>query len=163
MFPSSIFLQNLLPEIHPFRDKTFFHTINNIIMKAILFMLPFLIFAACTGQAQQKVTFKNVDAATFKQLTESGNGIILDVRAPEELEEGFIPDAINYNYYEDDFESKLNTLDKQKEVYVYCAGGGRSSDAASMLVKKGFTKVYNLEDGFDDWKRKGLPVSKPKN
>lgn len=142
----------------------FLHNINHIIMKTILFILPILVFTACHNtQAQQKINYKNVDSATFRELAESGKGIILDVRAPEELEEGFITNSINYNYYEDDFETRLNSLDKTKEIYVYCAGGGRSSDAANMLIKKGFTKVYNLEDGFDDWKKRGLPVSKPKH
>ena len=125
---------------------------------SIIFAL--FIFAGCANsQTQQKGTVEHVDAPKFKQLVETKKGIILDVRTPKEFAAGYIPGADNIDIYEDNFESEIGKLDKSKEVYVYCHAGGRSSDAATMLQQKGF-KVFNLEDGFSDWKQKGYPISK---
>ena len=41
---------------------------------------------------------------------------------------------------------------------MYCAGGGRSADAAEILVKKGFKNVVNLTGGFSAWKKANLEI-----
>jgi rhodanese-related sulfurtransferase len=103
---------------------------------------------------------KNVDAERFNELVQSGDGITLDVRTPEEVSEGYIPSAIALNFQSEDFEEKISQLPKEKEIYVYCKVGGRSSKAAELLNNKGFTKVYQLENGIDGWKEKGFPITK---
>ena len=124
---------------------------------SLIFISMFFLAACANSQTQQKPTVENVDALKFKQLVEAKKGIVLDVRTAEEFSEGYIPTATNIDIYEDDFESRVSKLDKSKEIYVYCQAGGRSSDAAKMLQNKGY-KVYNLEDGFSDWKKKGFPI-----
>ena len=113
------------------------------------------------SRAQQKGIIEHVDAARFKQLVDAGKGIVLDVRTPDEVAEGYIKGATFIDFEEDGFEKRISQLDKSKEVYVYCAGGGRSSIAATKMQKMGFVKVYNLEDGFEDWRNKNFPVAKP--
>jgi rhodanese-related sulfurtransferase len=44
---------------------------------------------------------------------------------------------------------------------VYCAGGYRSSIAASLLRAHGFARVADVLGGFDGWRASGLPVNKP--
>lgn len=112
-----------------------------------------------TGQSQDVV--EKVNAEKFKQLVESGEGIILDVRTPEEVNQGYINGASTINFYDEDFESKLNMIQKDKPVYVYCKAGGRSSQAAELMKKNGFKKVYNLEGGINAWMGKGFAVAKP--
>ena len=127
-----------------------------------IILISCLMLTGCAnGQSKQtKGTIEDIDSKRFKELSDTGNGIILDVRTPKEVAEGFIPGAIHIDIYEDDFEQRINKLAKEKPVFVYCAAGGRSSDAAEILQKNGFGKVYNLEDGFHDWKKKGFPVVK---
>lgn len=125
----------------------------------LIFVSLFLLAGCANSQTQQKATIENVDASKFKQLVEAKKGIVLDVRTPEEFSEGYIPTATNIDIYNDDFDTRVSKLDKSKEIYVYCHAGGRSSDAANILQKKGY-KVFNLEDGFSDWKEKGLPIVK---
>ena len=48
-------------------------------------------------------------------------------------------------------------------VFVYCAIGVRSHDAAVMLRKTGFTEVYDLKGGIINWKLDGLPIIKGKD
>ena len=103
---------------------------------------------------------KNVDSGTFKKLVDSGQGIVLDVRTVREVAQGHIPNAAVADIYQSDFVKKINQLPKDKEVYVYCTVGARSSQAAQVLVNNGFKKVYNLNGGIIDWARNGYPLEK---
>jgi len=82
------------------------------------------------------------------------------VRTPGEVEDGHIPSMINIDYYGNDFESNVSTLDKDAAICVYCRSGKRSASSATILHKQGFTKVYNLLGGFNAWKSSGLPIVK---
>ena len=122
-----------------------------------------IMLSSCNNnQAQQSVSVKeNVDAKTFKELVDAGKGIILDVRTPEEVSEGFINNASTINLYDDDFNAKINLIQKDKQIYVYCKSGGRSSEAAELLKKNGFSKIYNLMGGISEWENNGFPIVKP--
>ena len=128
-------------------------------MKKYLLLPVIMLTILCCTQSQpaQEGQVINVNATEFKKLVDAGKGTILDVRTPEETSEGRIAGAVIIDFQTPDFSNQISKLDKSKEVYVYCEGGGRSSDAAQMLRKKGY-KVYNLEDGFADWKRMKFPV-----
>ena len=91
---------------------------------------------------------------------ESGQGLVLDVRTSQEVSQGYIPEAIVIDIYDGDFEEKIKVLPKDKEIYVYCASGVRSMQAAKILQKNGFDKIYNLGGGIVDWQRKGFPIVK---
>ncbi len=77
-------------------------------------------------------------------INEKKDILILDVRSIGEFRSGHIPKAKNIPVQE--LNTKVNTLNsyKDKEIIVYCASGGRSASATSLLSKNGFTKVYNL-------------------
>ena len=122
--------------------------------KTILITVLFL-FTFLNGFSQSVV---NVDASKFFELTQSGNGIILDVRTPQEYSRGHIKDATLIDVSNNQFPSKINLLQKDKPVYVYCLTGSRSRSAASYMVRIGFTKVYNLQSGILDWQRSGFPI-----
>ena len=125
----------------------------------MIIILATLSFTACSqAPAGQKNVIEQADAEKFRQLIESSQGTILDVRTAEEVADGRIANSIHYDIFEDSFETNIEKLDKNREVFVYCAGGGRSNEAAELLQKKGFKKIYNLKDGFDDWQEKGFPV-----
>ena len=113
-------------------------------MKQITAILIFVLFLSSCGNSQQEqkqdqqqseAFLKNVDAKQFKELVDAGKGIILDVRTPDEVSEGYINNASTINLYDDDFIAKINLIQKDKEIYVYCKSGGRSSEAAELLKK----------------------------
>jgi phage shock protein E len=83
------------------------------------------------------------------------NALVLDVRTEAEISTGIIEGATNI-VYDENFANKLTSLE-QKPVFVYCAVGGRSAKAATILRDKGYT-VYELEGGITAWKDAGLPV-----
>ena len=82
---------------------------------------------------------------------------ILDVRGPFELEEGTIPGAVTIPLAE--LVPRLDELDPDAPTVVYCAGGYRSSTAASVLRAAGFADVSDLLGGWSGWVRAGLPVA----
>ena len=71
---------------------------------------------------------------------------------PEEVAEGKIENALEIDYYADDFEKEMNALDKSKSLFLYCRSGGRSGNAAELLKNAGFVKVYNMEGGYNAFK-----------
>jgi len=123
-----------------------------------------MLISCNSNQAQQTgPVIENVDATAFKVLVDAGKGIILDVRTPEEVSEGYINNASTINLYDDDFNAKINLIQKDRQIYVYCASGGRSAEAAELLKKNGFSKVFNLNGGMSEWKNNGFAVVKPDN
>ncbi len=86
------------------------------------------------------------------QLENDDNAIILDVRTPEEMEEGYIPNATNIDIYlGQGFMEELEKLDKSKNYYVYCRSGNRSAQACAIMRSVGIANAYNLEGGFMQW------------
>ena len=81
---------------------------------------------------------------------------LLDVRTLEEFGASHLKNAQNICVSNDDFQEKVKALDKNKPVYVYCQKGGRSAMAAKILVDMGFTEVYDLQGGIENWEEKGL-------
>ena len=87
-----------------------------------------------------------------EQLQNDDNAVILDVRTPEEVEEGYIPDAINIDIYlGQGFLDGIEELDKSKNYYVYCRSGNRSRQACALMRNIGIPNAYNLEGGIVEW------------
>lgn len=84
----------------------------------------------------------------------------LDVRTSEEYNEGHIENAVLLDVTSEDFEKKLDELDKDKKYIVYCRRGHKSSKATQLMKKQGFREVYEIVDGFDKWKSRRLPFEK---
>ena len=79
---------------------------------------------------------------------------LLDVRTPQEYQQGYIKGAVLINFFDPDFVTKVSTrFDKNKPLYIYCAVGGRSNKAARKLIAVGFDSVYDLKGGFTKWKK----------
>ena len=95
---------------------------------------------------------ENLSNKRWKELiTETDDHVILDVRTPEECNEGIITKAIQINFLESyDFVNALEGLDKGKTYFVYCRSGNRSAQACKYMTMKGF-KTYNLMNGIMGW------------
>jgi len=115
-------------------------------------VLPILAFA------EDKV--KHVDAETAAKLVADAKVTVLDVRTADEFKAGHIKDAKNISIAEADFEKQLQAVDKTKPVLVHCQAGGRSTRSLPTLEKLGFTTVYHLDGGMNDWLKAGKPVVK---
>jgi glyoxylase-like metal-dependent hydrolase (beta-lactamase superfamily II)/rhodanese-related sulfurtransferase len=74
---------------------------------------------------------------------------IVDVRNPGEAEAGMIPGAVNIPVSQ--LPGRMDELDAQRPTVVYCAGGYRSSVAASLLRQRGFADVSDILGGYNAW------------
>ena len=86
---------------------------------------------------------------------------IVDVRRPAEYGNGHVPRALNAPLAVLDAVIGELPLQKDKRTAVICAGGYRSSAAASLLEQQGFTNLINVSGGTGAWINAGYPVETP--
>jgi len=82
---------------------------------------------------------------------------IIDVRGRDEWDEGHIADARHIHVGH--LTRHLAEIPRDKAVALHCAGGDRSTLAASILQHHGFENVYNVTGGIEAWEKADLPVS----
>jgi len=112
-----------------------------------------------TSAASGKSSGGDVDVATFARYMNELPGVqILDVRTPGETAQGIIAGAVEINVNDADFQQKVNRLDKNKPVLVYCRSGARSGNARRQMTAMGFKQVYNLSGGIIAWQGSGQKV-----
>lgn len=87
---------------------------------------------------------------------------ILDVREPDEYQQGALPGAIHVPRGQLEFSIEGRLSDKSAPIAVYCAGGTRSAFAAKTLQDLGYRDVVSLIGGFNRWKDEGLEWSTPR-
>lgn len=126
-------------------------------MKNIVYLIVFLVMSV-TLQAQKKNNPELLAPKAFSERMAKQPGQVVDVRTPKEFKAGYIEGASNIHLYDKDFEQRLEKLDKNKPVYVYCKVGGRSAEAVQVMQQKGFKKIVELKGGIDAWSAAGLPV-----
>jgi rhodanese-related sulfurtransferase len=130
-----------------------------------IFALIFSVSSCSTDKSASKSSEKSESTATVinlraKEFAEkSPSGTILDVRTPGEVAQGKIEGAVVIDFYQPDFLDQVSTISKDQEIYIYCAVGARSEEAARMLIQKGYTKVYHLQGGIQSWYQNGFPIS----
>lgn len=103
---------------------------------------------------------RNVESEEFNELIEKREGVLLDVRTPDETAKEKIANAVELDFYRKDFVQNLELLDRKTPVYVYCRSGSRSSNTSALLQELGFDEVVNLSGGIESWKRSGYPVTR---
>jgi thioredoxin len=119
------------------------------------FLAGFLLVSCSIGQGSTKTDLSPTEFS--KQLSETENPTILDVRTPSEFGEGHIQNALNIDWNGSSFDAQVSKLDKNTTVFVYCLSGGRSGSAASQLRSNGFKNVLELDGGMMAWRSAGLP------
>lgn len=119
-------------------------------MKKVFFIFIMMYsFSSCAQETKQHQLISQEEFA--KILTKEIQ--LLDVRTPQEYQQGYIKGAVLINFFDPDFVTKVSTrFDKNKPLYIYCAVGGRSNKAAKKLISVGFESVYDLKGGFTKWK-----------
>jgi rhodanese-related sulfurtransferase len=123
-----------------------------------LILLTIIIISACTSSKDEGV--KKINTEEMAALIASDQNIqIVDLRTPGEIAQGFIAKSVFINFSEGNLEEKFGALDKEKSLVIYCASGGRSGKASSIIEKLDFKSMYDYTDGFNGWKTKGLPIS----
>ena len=102
---------------------------------------------------------EQTDVESVQRALASGESVtVLDIREPDEWEEGHIPGAKHVPRGLLELQSAMVLPDKDARIVVHCALGGRGSLAAKTLKEMGYTNVANMEGGLERWKEEGHAV-----
>ena len=110
---------------------------------------------------QAKAGITEVDTAGGETLLAEGY-TLLDVREPDEFEQGAIPGSIHIprGQLESNIENRLP--DRDTKVVVMCAGGVRSAFAVQTLEQLGYANTVSMDGGFNKWKDEGRDWARPR-
>ena len=102
--------------------------------------------------ADAKSKIQEIDTQTAATKIDASQVVVLDVREPDEYEQGALPNVVHIarGHLEAQVETKI--VDKSVEIIVYCAGGVRSAFAAKTLQELGYTNVLSMAGGYGKWK-----------
>jgi rhodanese-related sulfurtransferase len=120
--------------------------------------LSLLLFYAATCEGQQDSSRKLAPDAFEKGMARADIQV-LDVRTSGEYRSGHIKDALLADWNDkSQFNERIQYVDKDKPVYIYCLAGGRSAAAADWMRQNGFKNVLELLGGMNAWKKENKPV-----
>ena len=127
---------------------------------------------------------RRIDPEEARRLLDSQEGYTyLDVRSEEECAQGHVPGAVNIPVAtrnplgpglvaNPDFNSQVDArFEKDSRIITACLRGGRSLNAAMMLMAGGYTEIVDMQGGYDaeldalgnvvveGWARRGFPTT----
>src|SRR5262245_16167480 len=102
-------------------------------------------------------TTERVSAPLAADRLATGAPLAVDIRTPAEREQKFVNGSISIPLSQ--LPARLGELPRDRPLLVYCAGGYRSSIAASFLQRNGFTNVSEIAGGIAGWETARLPVN----
>lgn len=133
---------------------------NNKMRLFLLFILLFV--AACNKPSQTTGTtaggITEADVVAFAEAVKQPDAQVVDVRTAQEFGMGHLAKARNIDIMAPGFENRVQLLDKEKPVLLYCAVGSRSARAAEVMSNMGFKSVTNLSGGIQAWGSAGMPI-----
>ncbi|WP_208028929.1 molybdopterin-synthase adenylyltransferase MoeB [Rhabdothermincola sediminis] len=112
--------------------------------------------------SKTKAEIREVTTAEADELRTRPGVVLLDVREPDEHEQGTIPGSVFVP--RGHLESKIENLvpGRDTPLVIYCAGGNRSAFAAKTLTELGYTDVVSMAGGFNRWKDEGREWATPR-
>jgi rhodanese-related sulfurtransferase len=116
---------------------------------------------SCNTAASDGVFMNKTAAECYALIQENKSNpdfMILDMRTPAEYAGGHLENAVNIDYYEDDFEETLDSYDKNKTYLIYCRTANRSNAVMKIMQRLEFTEVYNMQGGINAWVNAGYPT-----
>src|SRR5215475_7737438 len=111
---------------------------------------------------QTKRQIKEVSVQEVNEKLNPANGFtLLDVRERDEWDQGHLDQAIFLPRGFLEVKADKELTDKNQPIVVYCAGGTRSALAAKTLQDLGYTNVFSMRGGFNEWKNNGFRFITP--
>ena len=121
-------------------------------MKRILplFFSLLLLFTGCGGSTADN-SYQQITQEEAKEMMDTQEVIILDVREQNEYDSGHIPGAVLLSVGTIDEDTAAAVIPEQDStVLVYCRSGNRSKTASSALAELGYTNIYEF-GGINTW------------
>lgn len=95
--------------------------------------------------------------ALMEDNRDNDDFVIIDLRSAREYANGHIEEAVNLDYSASDFARELEELDRDMAYLLYSRTDDVSGQVLDMMAELGFTEVYNMLGGMEQWERVGLP------
>ena len=111
--------------------------------------------------ANAKSQIVEIDTAAAEARIQAGDVFVLDVREPDEYDEGALENAVHIPRGHLEAQIEGRALDHDQTIVVYCAGGVRSAFAARTLQELGYSDVLSMAGGFGKWKDEGRTWRQP--
>lgn len=129
-------------------------------MKKIILLITLVIgiSAISCKKESAKGEVKVVSVEEMQSLLEMDDIQLVDVRTPQEYQEGYIENFQNIDFLSPTFDEDIMKLDKEKPVILYCKSGGRSASCAQKMLDAGFIKIYDLDGGISKWQHEGHEI-----
>ncbi len=115
------------------------------------FLALILFLAGCVASSESSSGYKNIDSEELATMLENKDFIFVNVHIPYAGE----IEKTDYNIPYNDIAQLTSTLPKDAKIVLYCRSGAMSAQAAKELVSRGYTNIYNLENGMIGWKASG--------
>ncbi len=122
-----------------------FSSINKCLLN--IFSIGILLLLASCSSSAQNAGYSNVRPGDLAEFLENSNAVIIDVRTPEEWNNGKVATALTINLGHPGFNRAVDELDRDETYLIYCNSGNRSRIASRRMVEMGFRTVYNY-DGY---------------
>ena len=92
--------------------------------------------------------YKRISTEKAQELM-TDQATVIDVRDRQSYSMGHIENAVHVS--DENIQQFIDETDKSKPLIIYCYRGNSSQDAADYLSEEGFTNVYSMDGGFDEW------------
>jgi hydroxyacylglutathione hydrolase len=91
-----------------------------------------------------------------EELDRGEDLILLDVRDEDEWKTGHLKGALNI--YVGHLQERISELPRNRKIVAFCSVGHRANIGASILLRSGFSEVYNAVGGILAWRNAGFPI-----
>ncbi len=92
-----------------------------------------------------------------EELASSTPPVVIDIRTPREWNASHLRESVNIPLSQ--LQQRINEVPRDQRIAVHCAGGYRSSIAASILSQYGITNLIELAGGIAAWEAAKLPTT----
>ena len=101
-----------------------------------------------------------VSAVELPALINHESAVVVDISEPNDFKRGHVPNAINLPLGRLQEEVKKLNKYKGKPIVVTCRAGNKSGQAAAILARNEFDKIYTLHGGIAAWEKENMPLEK---
>lgn len=123
-------------------------------MKSLLNVafMSFCLLWLSSCESEQESFIKKIDKETLIAEVIGKDVQLIDIRTPEEYMKGYIDDAINIDFLQEEtFKKDIQKFDKNQPIYIYCRSGGRTGRASKLMQQMGFKKIFDYSGSYNDW------------